>query len=69
MSRAICIGLLPLLSVVVTGCGQINVAAQQPKQSTSTPISLTDLHDVSDLQARFNQDVGKPRLLLLVSPT
>ena len=68
MSRAICIALLPLLSVVVTGCGQINVA-QQPKQSTSSAISLTDLHDVSDLQARFNQDVGKPRLLLLVSPT
>jgi hypothetical protein len=57
------------VSLVVTGCGQINVAAPGAKQPASSAMSLTDLHDVSDLQARFNQDVGKPRLLLLVSPT
>jgi hypothetical protein len=33
------------------------------------PIPLQDLGDVSDLQARFTKDAGKPRLLLLVSPT
>jgi hypothetical protein len=70
MRQAICFGLMLLLSVVITGCGQINrnapLAANQPATAAT---SLTDLHDVSDLQARFNQDAGKPRLLLLVSPT
>ncbi|MBA3424773.1 MAG: hypothetical protein H0U04_09605 [Rubrobacter sp.] len=31
--------------------------------------SLTDLHSVDDLRARFNADSGSPRLVLLVSPT
>lgn len=30
---------------------------------------LTDLAEVEDLRARFNQDKGKPRLILLLSPT
>lgn len=30
---------------------------------------LVDLHSVGDLQAAFDADVGKPRLVLLLSPT
>jgi hypothetical protein len=30
---------------------------------------LTDLRDLSDLQAQFNRDAGELRLILLVSPT
>ena len=52
MSRAICFGLMLLLSVVVTGCGQVNVAAPQAKQPATGAMSLTDLDDVSDMQAR-----------------
>ena len=32
-------------------------------------VTLTDLNNIEDLRARFNQDKGTPRLLLLLSPT
>jgi hypothetical protein len=31
--------------------------------------TLTDLRSVEELRARFNQDRGKPRLILLLAPT
>ena len=31
--------------------------------------TLTDLHSIGDLRARFDADAGSPRLVLLVSPT
>jgi hypothetical protein len=30
---------------------------------------MTDLHGVTDLQARFNADRGLPRLVVIFSPT
>ena len=38
-------------------------------QSTATPATLIELRDAADLEARFNEDRGKTRLVLLVSPT
>jgi hypothetical protein len=67
MRQAILCCVVLLLSVVVSGCGRAIGAVAQPEEIHA--MSLTDLRDVSDLQARFNQDAGKPRLLLLVSPT
>ena len=32
-------------------------------------VALTDIHSIEDLRARFNQNSGTPRLVLLVSPT
>jgi len=69
MRRAIYFELTLLLLVVMTGCGQASGSIRKSNQASPAGQSLTDLHDVGDLQARFNQDAGKPRLLLLVSPT
>jgi len=30
---------------------------------------LTDIHNIETLQTQFNQELGKTRLILLVSPT
>jgi hypothetical protein len=38
-------------------------------EGAESPATLTDLHDVEDLRLLFNQDAGRPRLILLLSPT
>jgi hypothetical protein len=32
-------------------------------------VTMADLHEVGDLQARFNADRGQPRLMVIFSPT
>ena len=35
----------------------------------NSDVTLTELNNIEELRARFNQDKGAPRLILLVSPT
>jgi hypothetical protein len=63
--------LLPVVvAFALTGCGQhVSIRAPWDRPSPPAGVTLTDLHEISDLRSTFNQDVGKPRLVLLVSPT
>jgi hypothetical protein len=38
-------------------------------RSAPPGVTMTDLHGVADLQARFNADHGLPRLIVIFSPT
>jgi hypothetical protein len=40
-----------------------------PRVTRSAGLAVTDLHDVGQLQARFNDDQGMPRLVLALAPT
>jgi hypothetical protein len=38
-------------------------------RSAPPGVTMTDLHGVADLQARFNADRGQARLIVIFSPT
>ena len=63
--------LLPTaLALALAGCGHASgLALPWDRLAPPAGITLTDLHAVGDLQAVFNKDAGKPRLIMLVSPT
>ncbi len=59
-----------VVALALAGCGHAGgVALPWDRPAPPAGITLTDLHAVGDLQAVFNKDAGKPRLIMLVSPT
>jgi hypothetical protein len=40
-----------------------------PGATRPAGLAVTDLHDLGELQARFNADQGAPRLVLALAPT
>ena len=40
-----------------------------PGATRPAGLAVTDLHDIGQLQARFNADQGVPRLVLALAPT
>ncbi|HKO83798.1 MAG TPA: hypothetical protein VJ140_04370 [Actinomycetota bacterium] len=40
-----------------------------PGATQPAGLAVTDLHDLEQLQARFNADQGMPRLVLALAPT
>jgi ABC-type glycerol-3-phosphate transport system substrate-binding protein len=69
--------LVLILTLVFVACGapppattSAPPASAATSQATAVPAPvLTDIHGPDDLRARFNQDAGVPRIILLVSPT
>lgn len=50
----------------LAGCGSDSDPAPQATQKTT---QLSDISNVLELRAAFNEDRGTPRLLILLSPT
>jgi hypothetical protein len=41
----------------------------EDQETATAPTAISELHNIASLQARFNQDDGVIRLVLLLSPT
>jgi hypothetical protein len=62
--------LAALSALVLASCGGGEDAAEpEAAPAGAAAAQLTDLAGVLDLRAAFNADSGRPRLLLLLSPT
>jgi hypothetical protein len=49
--------------------GMFLLSACAQTATTPAPATLTDVNDIEMLRLAFNQDAGKPRLILLGAPT
>jgi hypothetical protein len=68
--RGVVLGwLLPLAVALVVIQLFVYRATTVPGFAPRPASGLQDLSSEADLQARFAQDIGHPRLLLLISPT
>jgi hypothetical protein len=61
--RRVVTALAVLLVLAVSGCGGSETA------SDNAPGGVVDLAQLDTLRAAFNEDEGRARLLLLLSPT
>jgi hypothetical protein len=74
---AACLLAFALIAALITwGPPSIGTSSKAPPTVTLAPgapppagLAVTDLHDVGQLQARFNADQGSPRLVLALAPT
>ena len=60
---------LPLVLLVIALQLWMYRATSLPGVAPRPATGLQDIQSVSDLQTRFDQDMGKPRLVVLISPT
>ncbi|HZD68637.1 MAG TPA: hypothetical protein VFA45_06885 [Actinomycetes bacterium] len=74
---AACVGVFVVLAVWVSwSAPSMAPSGKTPATVTLAPgaarpagLAVTDLHDLAQLQARFNADQGHPRLVLALAPT
>jgi hypothetical protein len=74
---AACLLVFGLIAALVTwGPPSTDPSDKAPVTVTLTPgatrpagLAVTDLHDIGQLRARFNDDQGVPRLVLALAPT
>lgn len=61
---ALLVATLSALALVSSSC-----SPDRATESSATSSKVTELRSVTELQDRFNEDSGKVRLILLISPT
>ncbi|HEU4900555.1 MAG TPA: hypothetical protein VFX88_23770 [Actinomycetota bacterium] len=74
---AACLLVFALIATLITWrLPSIGPSTKTPATVTLAPgavppssLAVTDLHDLGQLQARFNADQGMPRLVLALAPT
>jgi hypothetical protein len=74
---AACLLVFALIAALITwGPPSTEPSGKPPATVTLVPgatqpagLAVTDLHDLGQLQARFNADRGVPRLVLALAPT
>ena len=74
---AACLLVFALLAALITwGPPSIEPSTKAPPTVTLAPgatrpagLAVTDLHDIGQLQMRFNDDQDVPRLVLALAPT
>jgi hypothetical protein len=74
---AACLLAFVLIAALITwGPPSTGPSSKTPATVTLAPgaprpagLAVTDLHDLGQLQARFNADQGAPRLVLALAPT
>ena len=74
---AACLLAFALIAALITwGRSSTLPSNKTPATATLAPgatrpagLAVTDLHDIEQLQARFDADQGMPRLLLALAPT
>jgi len=74
---AACLLVFGLVAALITwGMPSTGPSDKTPATVTLAPeavppasLAVTDLHDLGQLQARFNADQGVPRLVLALAPT
>jgi hypothetical protein len=73
---AACLLVFGLVALTTWGTPSTGPSTKTPATVTLAPqaappatLAVTDLHDLGQLQARFNADQGMPRLVLALAPT
>jgi hypothetical protein len=74
---AACLLVFGLVAALITwGLPGMEPSSKPPPTATLAPgaprpagLAVTDLHDLGQLQVRFNADQGVPRLVLALAPT
>ena len=67
--KHVAIVLLFVATSTLVGCHQASGLLTRTGPPLAGTPPLENIQSVGDLQARFQADAGKPRLVLLVSPT
>jgi hypothetical protein len=58
-----------LAAFALAGCGGDDRAAAPSTSTGARPDALVDVQNVLDIRAAFEEDRGKTRLVMLLSPT